>query len=104
MAGPESPADLAVFFDAADGFAEVARYTPAGGMPAELEVIWTDAHVERPAAGGALSGTSPVVTLALAHLAAPPAQGDQIEIRGATWRVADVQPGGAGLARLILES
>jgi hypothetical protein len=103
MAGPEGAAELAVFFDAADGFGELATFTHAGGVATELVVIWTDAHVERPGAFGTVSGTQPVVTLALDHLAAPPAQGDAITVRGATWRVADVQPGGTGLVRLMLE-
>lgn len=103
MAGPEAPGDWGVFFDAADGFAGVVIYTPQGGMAQEIEALWTDAHVERAVAGGVVSGTSPVVTLALAALASPPRQGDTIEIRAATWTVADVQPGGTGVVRLILE-
>ena len=104
MAGPEAPGDLGVFFDAAGGFAELFTYTPAGGIAAEVQAIWSDPHVEVAAGFGAVSGTRPEVYLALADLGDVPAQGDRIEsaARGA-FTVADVQPNGTGLARLILE-
>lgn len=104
MAGPEAPGDRRVFFDAADGFAEVVTYTPQGETALELEAIWTDAHLEVAAGFGAVSGTRPVLALALADLPVPPRQGDTVtsDARGA-FTVADVQPNGTGHARLILE-
>ncbi len=100
----EDAADLALFFDP-DVFGEVVGYVLAAGGGFDVAGIYTDAHTT--AAGGEFPGVStitPVLTLAAASLPAGAGQGDQVSrADGSLFRVADIQPDGSGLVRLILE-
>jgi hypothetical protein len=52
---------------------------------------------------GGVSTRQPVLTVAESHMPTDAAQGDEVECKGRNWRVADIQPDGSGLARVILE-
>ena len=93
----EGPEDWAVFMDPA-AFGEVVSYTPAGAPSRDLPAIFTAASAE-------VAGTSTVApVLAIGGvLGFAPAAGDAVTVRGVDYRVADDQPDGTGLIRLILE-
>nr|WP_125459063.1 hypothetical protein [Oceanicella actignis] len=95
---------MAVLFDGAGGFAQAVTWTPKGRPPADLAGIFTAAH----AAAGAgdwpgASTVQPVLTVAAADVPDGAGQGDKVDISGAQWRAADLQPDGTGLVRVILE-
>lgn len=96
----ESAADRALMFDAA-AFAEAATWTPAAGAPVAVSGIYTDGHAAALGAPG-VSGSAPAFSCA-ADTVPGIAHGDSLFVRAASWRVADVQPDGSGLTRLILE-
>lgn len=99
----EDASTWAVFMDEAT-FGESVTYTPQGGGALAITAILTNAHAER--GGGdfpGLSVTAPVLALPDSFLPAPPLVGDAVTARGVAYRVADVQPDGTGLSRLILE-
>lgn len=95
--------DGAAFFDS-DEFAEAGEYI---AVPATFRVegIFSAAHMTAlDAEGRGLASTAPVFTMLAADL--PPdaeAQGDRLRVRGVTYHIADTQPDGAGLVRLLLE-
>lgn len=93
----EGPEDWAVFMDPA-AFGEVASYTPADLGARDLPAIFTAAHAE--VAG--TSTVSPVLVIG-GVLGFAPAPGDAVTVRGVEYHVADAQPDGTGLVRLILE-
>lgn len=95
----ESAADRALMFDPA-AFAEVATLTPSGGAPVEVSGIFTDGHR---AAFGDPGASTALSAFTLAAGAAAPRAGDILAARSVTWRIADTQPDGSGLIRLILE-
>jgi len=99
----EGADEWAVFMDPR-AFARPLVYTPAGGGPVPVHGILTAPHAGI-AAGGfpGLSTTAPVAVLALSDLPGDPVAGDLITESGNVWRVADVQPDGTGMVRLILE-
>lgn len=99
----ETPADLAVLFSAED-FGQSATYTVAGGSGVGIEGIFTNAHADvAPLDGRGISTVTPVFTVATLSLPPGAAQGDVLETGGSIWRVADLQPDGTGLTRIILE-
>ena len=96
------PDDWSVFLDP-DDFAEPWAWESAGGF-GEGHGIFSDAHGA--AFGGEFAGVStrePLLALSAADLPPDAAQGDAVEVRGRSWRAADLQPDGAGLVRVILE-
>ena len=101
----EGPDDFDVFFDP-DDFGETFGYALAAGGGEDVTGIFTSAHTV--AAAGEWSGVStvaPVLTLAESGLPAGAGQGDTVtrQTDAALYRVADIQPDGSGLVRLILE-
>lgn len=99
----EDAADWDVFLDG-DVFAAAATWTRPAMAGVTVRGIRAEAHAV--AAGGDFPGvstTAPVFTTAAAELPADAAQGDTLTIDGAPWRVADLQPDGAGMVRVILE-
>lgn len=95
----ESAADRALFCDPAAFGATAAWHPAGGGGPIPLRGVFTPAHA---VILGDVSGLAPVMVLSLD--AGLPAVGDELRsLGGANWRVADVQPDGTGMARLILE-
>ena len=98
--------DWGVFLDAGpSGFATPATWQVRGSAPVVVRGIWSRPHAE--AAGGdwpGVSTTAPVFATAEASLPAGAGQGDAVTIDGRAWRAADLQPDGAGLVRVILES
>ena len=101
----DDPADWQVFFDVAAA-AEAVTYHPAAAADVELAGIFTAAHTIA-ARGGRDAGVStatPILTLPPAHrLPVTPAVGDELTCRAVLYRVADLQPDGSGMIRLILE-
>ncbi|RWR09710.1 head-tail joining protein [Paenirhodobacter populi] len=93
----EGPEDWATFMDPAV-FGEVVSYTPAGLGARDLPAIFTAASAE--VAG--TSTVSPVLAIG-GVLGFTPAPDDVVTVRGVEYRVADDQPDGTGLVRLILE-
>lgn len=99
----EGAAEWAVFTDDAV-FGEPVVYTPAGQPDQPINGIFSAAHQETSRGGfPGVSTVAPVLTVGATQLPAPPQAGDVLLARGTSYRVADVQPDGSGLYRLILE-
>jgi hypothetical protein len=95
--------DWDVFFDPAD-FADAATWDTQGGELVDLNGIFEEAR-EVALAGDAVgvSAIYSVLTVASVEVPATAAQGDDLEIANVNYRVADLQPDGSGLTRVILE-
>lgn len=99
----EAAADWEVYFDP-DVWGEEMTYTAAPAAPAEFVGIYHAPHARRLEVGAAgVSTTAPVVVAPLLRLPVDPAVDHIVAARGTTWRVADFEPDGTGLVRLILE-
>jgi hypothetical protein len=100
----ETPADLDTLLDP-EVFGTCAAWRGAAGAEREVWGIFTASYAVL-ARGDAIgvSGLSPVYTVAAVHFAGdPPRKGDRLTIDGVDYVVADPQPDGSGLIRLILE-
>lgn len=87
---------FAAFFDT-DGFAVVA--TIAG---ASVNVIFDAAYAD---VLGIVAGTAPTLLAASADItAASAAVGSSVVISGTTYTIAEIQPDGTGLTRLMLKT
>lgn len=95
--------DWDVFLDP-DDFAVSAAWETQEGESADVEGIFQDAH-EVALAGDTVGASTvmPVLTVATAQVPATASEGDDLEIGGVNYRVADLQPDGSGLTRIILE-
>ncbi|MGX0875926.1 hypothetical protein ACSSV4_000598 [Roseovarius sp. MBR-154] len=103
MIGIEDPGDHDLFTDP-EVFGDLAQYTPQGGALIEVPGIFTAAHARvLDGAGPGVSSVSPVFAIFEDALPESPAQGDTLDLRGQSWRVADLEPDGTGMVRLILE-
>lgn len=98
----EGPAEWAVFMDP-QAFGEPVTYVTPGQPPAATYGIFTAAHAEVARGAGSVATSVPVLTIGAASLPFTPQAGDQVTARAQVWRVADPQPDGSGLIRLILE-
>ncbi|MBO9467060.1 hypothetical protein J7443_17585 [Tropicibacter sp. R15_0] len=109
--GIEGADDWAVFTDP-DVFGENVIFTGQGADPLTISAIFTTPGAV--VASGFQAGvatTEPMLTLGVAQLPFTPAQHDQVQLTvghpgfpaGTALRVADVQPDGSGMIRLILE-
>ena len=103
----DEPADWQVFFDTGPGgAAEVVTYHPAAAADVELPALFTAAHALVAGGGGGVgvSTATPILTIPDAQQwGVVPAVGDEVTRRAVLYRVADIQPDGSGLIRLILE-
>lgn len=95
--------DWGVFFSP-DDFGHRAYWQTLEGEFAEVDGILEAAReVVLPGDGGGVSARMPVLTLPESSIPETASQGDDMEIKGRNYRVADIQPDGSGLARIILE-
>lgn len=91
--------DFATFFDTA-AFARGATFLPSEGGTYAVAGIFTEAH----ALAVGVSASAPVFTVAETVSPRLPRQGDGLTIDGkGDFTIADLQPDGSGLVRLILE-
>jgi len=107
----EGPEDWAVFTDP-DVFGEPVTYSSQGQSPITINAIFSAAYAFVGGRGQAgVATTTPVLTFGGDQVAFVPAQNDLVTLTrshpgfpaGTTLRVADPQPDGSGLFRLILE-
>ncbi|MBT8169876.1 head-tail joining protein [Falsiruegeria litorea] len=106
----EGPEDWAVFMDPND-FGLPVTYQGAGQAPVNITGIFTAAHYEAARGLGSVSTVTPVLTIAANALPFALTAGDQLTINqavaeytaGTVFKVADSQPDGSGMVRLILE-
>lgn len=98
----ESPDDWSTFMDPAV-FGEPVTYAGQGIDPVTVSGIFTAAHLMASPGMAPVSTTAPVLVIGAAQLPFAPAAGDEITRGAEVWRVADPQPDGTGLIRLILE-
>ena len=98
----EDGTDRALFMDPRD-FGAVGVFTPAGGEGVAVAGIFDAAHREAVQAEAGVSTSAPAFTVFATDLPAGAAQGDALEVEGRRWRVADMEPDGTGLVRLVLE-
>ncbi len=87
-------------------FGEPATYTPAGGSPTSVSVIFDSAYMEVSMSEYGVEKTTarPVAGVNLGDFGIPPAQGDQL-LRigtGKTYQVREVRPDSHGSALLML--
>lgn len=95
--------DWGVFFDP-DDFADSAVWDTQAGEFVELDGIFEAAReVVLSGDSVGVSAVMPVLTVASDSVPETAAQGDDLEIRDQNFRVADLQPDGSGLTRVILE-
>lgn len=87
-----------------DTFGEPVTYTPAGGEPFEITGVFSEGHDQVALLDDGPEATTarPMLGVRLAHFVSPPAQGDQVVIRGVTYAVAEPRPDSHGRATLIL--
>lgn len=102
----EGPDEWAILMD--DALADAMTYTPDPDLPGATPVSVTGFFTAANAAIASgefppVSTVAPLATLALIDLPQPPAPGDILEHDGTAYRVADTQPDGTGLVRLVLE-
>lgn len=103
----ESPDDWAIFTNPND-FGEAVTYTRQGQAPVSVNGIFTAAYA---LIAQGVASTSPVLAIGEAALPFTPEDGDLVTLTrnhadypaGTILRVADPQPDGSGLIRLILE-
>jgi hypothetical protein len=86
----------------AGAFGELATYTPQGGSPVEIRVIFRRTHIELDPEGVPVTSTTPNIKVDLDDLPVEPEQGDQVVYGGAEFRVSEVQVDGNGGAKLLM--
>ncbi len=95
--------DWDVFFDPAD-FGVTARWETQEGEMVDVDGIF-EASREVALSGntGGVSAILPVFSVALSAVPPSASQGDDLELDSVNYLVADIQPDGSGMARIILE-
>ena len=97
-----SSADIDLFFQTAD-FAETVAYTPEGGSPANIPVIFDMPYALTSVQGVTYQNAHPTC-LAKTSDVSTATSGATI-VRGAvTYYVVDVQPDGTGITNLVLST
>lgn len=87
-----------------DDFGDRAFWETQEGEFAEVDGLFSKAReVVLPGEGGGVSALMPVLTIAESTVPETASQGDDVEINGRNYLVADIQPDGAGLALIVLE-
>lgn len=95
--------DWDVFMDPEE-FGDSAFWDTQGGEFVELVGFFeASREVVLPGDGGGVSALLPVLTVAETSVPETASQDDDVEINGRNYRVADIQPDGSGLSRIILE-
>jgi hypothetical protein len=94
---------LGRFFDPAD-FADTAIWDVLAGSTVSIDGIFeTGREVALSGNSSGISAVLPVLTVSAQAIPDGGVQGDDLEIQGVNYRVADIQPDGSGLTRVILE-
>lgn len=88
------------FFDTGD-FAVVATYTPAGGSPVSIKVVFDAPFAITEVEGMQYQNIDPVAHCRTADVANATDEATLI-INGVTYRVKEVQPDGGGVTNLAL--
>lgn len=98
----ETDADRAVFLDA-DDFGVAAVWTPLAGGPVTVSGLYDDDFVNLLASGEfGQSGSQPQLLVRASDKPANAAHGDTIVIDGDAFFVAEFQPDGTGMVRVML--
>ena len=93
-------ADLAAFFDIS-GFAELATYSPSGGSPVQIAVIYDHPSKQIPMDMGVICSTNPQIRVRDSDV---PGIGkkDTFTVRGILYKVSDVDIDGTGITTVTL--
>lgn len=98
-------------------FGEPVTYLSAVGGQFQITGVFDEAYLELTPMGrgpglaseafafgspGAISTEMPVLGVQMSQFPIPPAQGDQLTVRGNTYAVKEVRPDGHGAAKLLL--
>lgn len=95
--------DWDVFFDPAD-FGVTARWVTQLGDMVDIDGIFeAGREVALSGNSGGVSAILPVFTVAESLIPTTAAQADDLEVNSSNYLVADIQPDGSGMARIILE-
>ncbi|MDE1905030.1 MAG: hypothetical protein KGH75_01085 [Rhodospirillales bacterium] len=96
--------DASVLAAVGAAFGEVVEYLPAGGSPVSITAIFDERFAEQKFKDGLMEvEVKPQIGVRLSTLAAPPAQGDFVSLRGRLYLVAEPPEfDGFGEARLFL--
>lgn len=97
--------ETAVYTAAAAGFGDFAFGESGFGSTAPFEItgVFDEAYREVDLLDGpGITTAMPVLGIRLAEFSSPPAQGDQLIVRGQTFVVREVRPDGHGGAKLML--
>lgn len=94
--------DMQVFFNTED-FADVVMYYPASGSPYSIPGIFDAAYESvNMEATIPVASTTPMLRLQETAMILPPANGDQVVIRGKRYSVIEPEPDGVGIMKLRL--
>jgi hypothetical protein len=102
---------MSLWSSALDGLTRVVRdtfpaevvYAHSAGPVVALTAVFDEAHVVQDVEGDrGVSTTRPVLTVRRADLSLAPRPGDTLSVDGRSWRVAEVQPDGGGMSKLLL--
>lgn len=88
------------FFDTGD-FAVVATYTPAGGSPVSIKVVFDSPFAITELEGIQYQNTDPVAHCRTVDVANATEEATLV-IEGVTYKVKEVQPDGGGVTNLVL--
>ncbi len=95
--------DATVLAAAQDAFGEWATWTPAGGTPQTVPVIFFDHAKETKFQDGEqVEQILPIASVRLSQFAGTPAEGDTLLIRGVLYTIRTPLPDGAGAMKLPL--
>lgn len=92
--------DLDIFFATAD-FAKTATYTPAVGDAKPIPVVFDAPFSLTSVQGIEYQSDKPAATCKTSDVSSA-GEGDTLTIDGTVYKIAEVQPDGTGLSRLIL--
>ena len=97
---PLADDDLDIFFSNSD-VAKTATYTPAVGTAKSVQVIFDAPFAMTSAQGIDYQSDVPVVTVKTSDLPSA-GEGDTLTVDGVVYKIAEVQPDGTGISRIIL--
>lgn len=88
-------------FFSTDDFAVVATYTPSGGQPKSINVIYDNDYVASLMEGIEVENTSPAVLCKTSDILNVK-HGDTLVVNSITYKIIEVKPDGTGITTLIL--